>query len=109
MSKHFIDNPVIGRLSAWAIVKNGKRVGKIIAVYPVDGAGKLKVGMWDWTDEGNIKLDIPFSEYSATGGGYDKVSGALAGATFGDTKLTDHPRNWQICLEEAGYEVWSIV
>ena len=62
-------------------------VARIVIVRPVDGAGRLRIGVTDWgvTDDG------PTHHYgTASGYGYDKFTAALAGATVGGVELGDH-------------------
>lgn len=91
------ENTSWNRAGAYIILKDGKFTGKIKVSYPKDGAGTLKVFLWDFENELQIG--------SASGYGYDKLSAALEGMKFKDIVLTDHPQNWTRQLESAGYEI----
>jgi hypothetical protein len=62
------------------------KFARIAAVYPKDGAGRLRVAVTDWREgEG------PVHHVSAVSGyGYDKLTAALTGATVGGVVLGDH-------------------
>jgi hypothetical protein len=79
-----------------------KSFGKIKVAYPADGAGRLRVWVWDC-----IGSDVQYG--TASGGGYDKLSAALSGLTFDGLTLTDHPQNWESQLREAGYTIISAI
>jgi hypothetical protein len=88
------------------ILKEGKIIGKIIIAYPKDGAGVVHVNFWDWSD----KNHTPEVQYGrASGYGYDKVSAAIAGMKFAGKKLTDHPYNYEWCLRDLGFEVYTLL
>lgn len=91
------ENVAWGRAAAYIILKDGKFEGKIKVAYPKDGAGILRVFLWDFENELQIG--------SAGGFGYDKLSAALAGLKFKALVLTDHPENWERQLRAAGYEI----
>jgi hypothetical protein len=80
-------------------------VGKIVVAYPRDGAGRLYLALWDWTNPSNYSVQ----NGSSGGYGHDKVSAALQGLTFAGTILTDHPNNWEKVISSMGYEIWHLV
>ena len=88
---------------AWIILKDGEVKGKIIAKYPQNGVGRLRVALWDWETYQDIQ------EGWAGGYGYDKLSAALAGMSFNGIRLTDHPHDWERLLKEAGYKVQRLL
>lgn len=65
------------------------RIARIAMVWPEDGAGRLRVAVTDWGEEGK---DYPPRHYvsSASGGNYDKLTAALDGATVGGVTLGNH-------------------
>lgn len=84
------------------------RMTRIVIVYPIDGAGRLRVAVTDWGRKGDNYE--PTQHYATAGGyGYDKLTAALAGAHVGGRELGDHSdhkgrpilpdlcrkRNWQ--------------
>lgn len=77
------------------ILKDGQMVGKIKIAFPKDGAGTLRLFLWDF--ENDIQMG------TAGGFGYDKISAALCRMTFKGITFTDHPHNWEQQLQEAGY------
>lgn len=72
--------------------------GKIKVAYPADGAGPLRVWVWDC-----IGTDVQMG--TASGGGYDKLAAALDGLTFDGITLNDHPNDWKETLHAAGYTI----
>jgi len=85
------------RAEAYIILKNGEYTGKIKVAHPKDGAGTLRVFLWDF--ENDLQMGL------AGGYGYDKLSVAFAGLKFKDTVLTDHPENWVRQLESLGFTI----
>lgn len=81
------------------ILKDGEIVGKIKIAFPKDGAGTLRLFLWDF--ENNIQMG------TAGGFGYDKLSAAMRGLTFKDITFTDHPHNWEMQLRDAGYTTFT--
>lgn len=103
-------SPAWNRVSAYVIIAPGacnttptgfysKSIGKIKVIHPADGMGILKVFAWDCS--GNNGLQIG----QASGCGYDKLSAAMEGLKFDDIVFTDHPKNWEMQLREAGYTI----
>lgn len=92
------------RIRAVAIVKDGQMVGKILVLYPSDGAGKLKVNLYDWT--GNHS-EVYYGWVS--GCGYDKLSAALEGLSFGDNVFKYKGWDYAHQLREWGYEVFTLL
>lgn len=77
------------------------KYGKIKVAYPTDGAGTLRV--WVWDTEG-------FAGYgNAKGCGYDKLSAALADIEFNSERLEKEGQGgsggWENNLRNRGYEV----
>ena len=84
----------------WAIRRNDKLVGKLIAKYPSSGDGVLHVNLWDWTEEtGSVQYG------KASGFGHDKLSAALTGLCFAGITFQDHPNNWKKMLLDNGFEI----
>ena len=94
------------RAGAKVILKDGSIAGKIIIAYPKEGSGIVHVNLWDWSDKKHIS---PVQYGKAGGYGYDKVSAAIAGMVFAGKKLTDHPYNYEWCLKDMGFEVFTIL
>lgn len=69
-------------LSAWVILKDGKRVATVQAAY-LD-SGSVWVDVWD-----DAKGEIS-KQGRAGGGGYDKFMAALSGAVIDGHVITDH-------------------
>jgi hypothetical protein len=83
------------------ILKDGQIQGKIKIAFPKDGAGTLRLFLWDF--ENDIQMG------TAGGFGYDKISAAMRGMSFKGITFTDHPHNWEIQLQEAGYQVITVM
>lgn len=103
------NSPAWARASAYVIIApkaslapgsldNSRNFGKIKVLHPADGAGPLRVFVWDCKG-----TDLQMG--TASGYGYDKLSAALQGIVFDGVTLTDHPQNWKSQLEEAGYTI----
>lgn len=92
---------VFNRVRAIAIFKDGSYIGKMQVAYPKDGAGTLRVFLWDFGN--NIQMG------TAGGYGYDKLSAALRGLKFQGIEFQDHPENWEIQLREAGYQAVTVI
>lgn len=76
------------------------RMARIVAVYPIDGAGRLRVAVTDWGESGN---GDPVHFYAtASGCGYDKLTAAIDGCTLGGIKVGDH------CNRD-GFPTWKNV
>ena len=87
------------RASAYIILHPDKKGHGVIRVaHAKDGMGTTHVFLWDM-DGSNIQHG------TASGCGYDKVSAAINGMTFNGIKLEDHPRNWKVALDKAGYQI----
>ena len=76
--------PGLVRAGAYVIVDMEDRkaglngiAGKILFLYPKDGAGILYVNMWDFVGNRDVQ------EGKASGFGYDKESTAISGMRFG--------------------------
>ena len=65
-----------------------QRIARIVVVYPIDGAGRLRCAVTDW----GLSAQGEASHYygSASGYGYDKLTAALQGATIGGIEIGDH-------------------
>lgn len=96
--------PRFPRCTRGAVVKTGAEgvpqvVAHIYLVLPVDGAGRLYVGVVDYEHPDGTKQYT----HSAAGYGYDKMAAALSGATVGGVVLGDHcnskghPRIDELC------------
>ena len=96
------NGPALSRAGAKVIInKAGDICGTIKIAYPKDGAGILRVIFHEHGEKPQIG--------TAGGYGYDKLSAAISGMTFKGMTLADHPKNWEIQLREAGYQVYSIL
>jgi hypothetical protein len=68
-----------------------ERIARITAVFPADGAGKLRLAVTDWGP-----AEAPFEDgarqyvVQASGYGYDKLTAALSGTSVGGVELGDH-------------------
>lgn len=89
------------RAGCKVIMKDGEIKGKIKIAFPKDGAGTLRLFLWDF--ENDIQMG------TAGGFGYDKISAALRGMNFKGIILQDHPENWEIQLRDAGYSVITVM
>ncbi|MGK7916159.1 MAG: hypothetical protein AB4038_11570, partial [Prochloraceae cyanobacterium] len=61
--------------------------------------------LWDWSDK-NHTPEVQYGK--AKGYGYDKVS-AIAGMKFAGQELSDHPCNYEQCLQNIGFEVFTLL
>lgn len=98
------ENGAWARASAYVITHPDKYGRAIIRVaHPTNGAGRLNVFVWGFDEDNGGSTQ----HGSATGGGYDKLSCALAGLTIGGITLKDHCAggNWEIQLRDAGYNI----
>lgn len=63
-------------------------VARIVWALPKDGAGALRVVVYDWGADGETYRGPQIG--TASGYGYDKAAAALAGLTVGGEVLGDH-------------------
>jgi hypothetical protein len=92
----------LARVTAYCIISpDGSGTGKILITH-AQGTGSVNAFVWD--TEGN-----GLQHGKASGYGYDKVSAALQGIKFDSITFTDHPKNWESQLRDAGYRVIFIV
>ena len=100
------DRPQVKRCSMIVIqdAATGVIVGKIIGAYPSDGAGRLHVSLWDYTQDGGTQVQ----DGSAAGYGYNKLAAALSGLKFAGITLQDEPSCWVYQLLEAGYKATTL-
>ena len=73
------------------VIKTGddgkpQTLAKLVVVYPVDGAGRLRVALFDSAMPDGKR----WSYATASGYGYDKLGAALAGMTCGGIPIGDH-------------------
>lgn len=102
--------------SAWVVVKDGERVATVAIKHPRDGAGRLTAYV-HW-------LGTEMVRGTASGGGYDKASAAIAQAApklfvdhhnldswnaFHAALANDNGQRWDRRLEDAGFTVWQAV
>ena len=99
-------SPAWNRAGAYIIVKRetGKYVGKVLFKFPKDGAGRLEVFLWDWTNsEGEVR-----EIQHGSAGGYKKTA-ALGCLKFGEHQFIDQGTEWDDQLKEKGYDVWGVL
>ena len=97
---------VWNRSGAWVIMRGAEHVATIKVAYPADGAGRLRVFVWDFTVDGAGRIQ----HGSASGGGYDKLSSALDGMTIAGVKLDCNGTGTQWRqLEAAGLTVINAI
>lgn len=115
--KYLEDYRACQRISTFVIVKNNECWGKVIVLYPNDGAGLLRVQLTDWTDE---RKGDAVKQASASGYGYDKVQAAMSQLEFAGRKIYDHSeimengerspyRDWRDQLESMGYKTFGVL
>ncbi len=63
-------------------------VARIVWALPKDGAGPIRVAVYDWGVNGETFTGPQIG--TASGYGYDKAAAALAGLTVGGETLGDH-------------------
>ena len=106
-ARKITESTAFNRVGALVIINHvGNVCGTIKVLYPKDGAGVLRVVLHEHGYGPQIG--------SAGGYGYDKLSAALQGMTFGMSLpepliLADHPHNWERQLQDAGYRVYGVV
>jgi len=108
------------RVSAFVILKDGKRFGSVAFKFPADGAGRLYA---------YVQLfGAPMVRGFASGGGYDKRTAAVSAAAehldFGAlvpdfdkptlavarfAMMRDDGQDWADALRKAGFDVWQAV
>lgn len=92
------------RITAALLVKDGRRIGKILAHHTLQ---QIKVEVWNWEDE----QDTKYAEGS-TRGYYPRIADAInsTGITFGGIPAASRenlmPHQYGLDLENAGIEVW---
>jgi len=105
-------HPAVARVSAFVLVFNGERAGRIILAFPSDGAGIVKASVNAWAG--------PLADYNAMRGtaggyGYDKMSSAIWDALYrADVPDLDDfggrgessVRTW---FESLGYQLWDVL
>jgi hypothetical protein len=111
------------KVSAWAILKDGKAVGRVAVKYTRDGMGRATFYLQSW--------GLPMVKGSAAGTGYDKTSAAAYRAAIALRKASDanpdNPDNrhgpeiaaalilspdgqrWCNALEAAGFDVATVI
>lgn len=114
------------RISAYAILRDGRAIGRVAVKYPADGMGRLTAYLQVW--------GLPMVSGSAKGCGYDKVTAAMyaAGAKLnaslapewiGDpearqmafnlslalTREGDGGTRWENRLEQAGFILAPVI
>lgn len=68
------------------------QIGRVVTVYPRDGAGRLYVGLTVWgyeATDGSI-VETTHEVGHASGYGYDKRTAAMCGMHLRGTELGDH-------------------
>ena len=67
------------------------QIGRIVTVYPRDGAGRLYVGLtvWGYDSDGG-RVETTHEVGHASGYGYDKRTAAMCGMHLRGTELGDH-------------------
>lgn len=65
-----------------------RTVARIVWAFPKDGAGTLRVAVYDWGADGGTFTGPQVG--AASGYGYDKAAAALRGLTVGGVVLGDH-------------------
>lgn len=63
-------------------------IARIVWALPRDGAGRLRVVVYDWGADGDGYTEPQIG--AASGCGYDKSTAALCGLTIGGVELGDH-------------------
>ena len=108
--KNITETSALNRAGAWAICHKGDIVGKILAAFPNDGAGTLRVSVWIW--QGDLQSDEP-RHGKAKGYGYDKISHAIHDAFFGTPNLPDFAGRGmgavEYFLEDFEYSLFRLV
>jgi len=105
--KAFVVVPNIGSAKVTAY-------GRIVISYPADGAGRLYAIAWLPGAPG-AQGDLIRHHGHAGGGGYDKATAAMGGATYFDMMtgsmraLVDQGHDFRRQLEAAGYTVVQAV
>lgn len=105
------------RVGAYLILRAGETVdpkyghrpvvGKVQVQYPKDGAGRLRVFVWDWS---NPETTNEMQTSTANGYGYDKLDAALDGCKFaGEIIGTNGSGQWKEKLAERGFPVISVI
>jgi hypothetical protein len=110
----FESSPVFSRVGAYLILRAGAVVaddrraivGKILVQYPKDGALRLRVFVWDWTDQ---EKGCEIQTGSAGGYGYDKLDAALEGCTFAGVRIGTGDGQWKENLTARGFVVQGVV
>lgn len=105
-------------VSAWVILKDGKRVATVAVKFPKDGAGRVYAYV-HW-------LGVPMVRGFVHGYGYGKPTAAIANAVkpflksapgdgnasqgaFGLILTQDEGKDWTYALENAGFTVMQAV
>jgi hypothetical protein len=91
-----------GSVRAYIILSGSDYVGKINVKYPSDGAGRLRVFVWDWSDSAK---PCNIQQGTASGYGYDKLDSALEDCTFGGETIGQGNGTWEHRMRERGFTV----
>jgi len=65
-------------------------IARIVTQYPKDGAGTLKVVVYDFGDGSDPRHETRRFYATAGGYGYDKLAACLDGMTIGDVEVGNH-------------------
>lgn len=108
--KTIFEHPAVARVEAFALLLEGKPVGKCVVAYPSDGAGIVKASVVAW--EGQLASDkLNFGIIGRAGGyGYDKSVAAVADALCkAGIDCPNHGWNESGLFEHFGYTVFQVI
>jgi len=102
------------KTAAYIILSAGQYVGRVVVMFPSNGAARVHVVAWLPNEPGKPELWTRHHGW-AGGGGYDKVSAAMSGGRVWDPRksdfvsLPDGGQGWRGHLQDMGYEVIQAV
>lgn len=99
--------------TSWVVcpVANGNgtarinQLARIVVVYPLDGAGRLRVLISDWGPHGNDPVRHQYG--SASGYGYDKLGAATDGMTIGGEVMNHDGDYLPHTIRRMGFRVFG--
>lgn len=95
------------RVSAYALINDGKPMGTVTMKHPADGMGRLTTFIWIAPNNGN---ECVLTKVSASGWGYDKATATVQEALVGTPyEIARDGKDWKDALRDMGITVFSTI